>query len=264
VKKILPLCEELGQTVLQIAGQADIKITEHKLLDPKLLALALLCRTLGNFRGVVRLVEQGLVVEARVLTRCCFENVFTIGGLYSQGVEFAQKIKADDVAGRKARLKFIMDNEAILGALSEQTREEMEKAQESLAAAAKGQFMKFKHASSIGPFNEIYLAYSQYSGDAAHPTFTALMRHFDFKGPKATFDVVPPATDDQLDETVHLACVALVSAAVAVNEMTGFTEAGKTLPDLNGRLKALQAEHFGEKSLGGDDTLAIKTEASEA
>ncbi|MGZ3352264.1 MAG: hypothetical protein ACXU89_25365, partial [Xanthobacteraceae bacterium] len=34
VKKILPLCEDLGQTVFQIAGQADIKITEHQLLDP--------------------------------------------------------------------------------------------------------------------------------------------------------------------------------------------------------------------------------------
>ena len=100
-QKLLPVCEELGQTVLDIVGQANITITEHKLLDPKLLAVALLSRTLGNFRGAVRLIEQSLLVEARVLTRCCFENQLLIGGLYSKGYEFAQKIKTDDVAGRR-------------------------------------------------------------------------------------------------------------------------------------------------------------------
>ena len=262
VQKLLPLCEELGQAALKIAGQVELKVTEHKLLDPNLLALALLCRTLGNFRGTVRLVEQGLLVEARVLTRCCFENVLMIGGLFAEGSTFSEKIKADDVAGRKNRLKFMMDNSEIFDGLSDETRQEMEKAQESLQAAAKGRYLKFKEASAIGPFKQLYLAYSQYSGDAAHPTFTALMRHFDFKGPKAEFDVVPTPSDDQLDETLHLACVAMVSAAVAVNEMNGFTEAGKRLPELNGRLKALQAEKFGEKSLGGEETLEIRTDSS--
>ena len=37
----------------------------------------------------------------------------------------------------------------------------------------------------------MYLAYSQHSGDAARPTFTALMRHLSFDEPEATFDVVP-------------------------------------------------------------------------
>jgi hypothetical protein len=71
-RKLLPVCEELGRTVLGMAGQVNITITEHKPLDPKLLAAALLSRTLGNFRGAVRLIEQGLLVEARVLARCCF------------------------------------------------------------------------------------------------------------------------------------------------------------------------------------------------
>src|SRR6185312_12301878 len=134
-KKLLPLCEELGQAALRIAGEANVKITEHKLLEPQLLALALLRRTLGNFKGAVRLVEQGLLVEARVLTRCCFENQLVVGGLYSKGIEFAQQIKADDVAGRKARLKFVADNEGIFQGLSQDTRDEMAKAQEWLAVS---------------------------------------------------------------------------------------------------------------------------------
>lgn len=112
----------------------------------------------------------------------------------------------------------------------------------------------------------MYLAYSQYSGDAAHPTFTALMRHFDFEGDAVAFDVEPEPAEFALDETVHLACVALIGAAVAVNEMCGFTDAGKRLPELNARLKALQSEQFGEATLGGggNEALEIRTEGPEA
>jgi len=263
VEKLLPFCEELGQAAFKIAAQLKLTITEHKVLEPTWLAAALLCRTIGNFRAVVRLAEQDLIVEARVLTRCCFENAFLIGGLYSQGVEFAKEIRADDAAGKKARLKFIMENESIFAALSEETREEMSKAQEAMQLGIKGGFLKFKAASMIGPFREMYLAYSQYSGDAAHPTFTALMRHFHFKGDTAVFELDPRPTEDQQDETLHLACVALISAAAAVNEMCGLTEAGKRLPELSGRLKDLQVEHFGERTLGDCESLEIKTKQAE-
>ena len=148
----------------------------------------------------------------------------------------------------------------IFGGLSEETRDEMARVQDSLQATTKGSYLKYKEASAAGPFNEIYLAYSQYSGDAAHPTFTALMRHFSFEGDSAVFDVVPAPSEDQLDETLHLGCLALIGAAVAVNEMCGFTEAGKRLPELNGKLKALQTEKFGEKAVGSEVGLEIKVE----
>jgi hypothetical protein len=170
------------------------------------------------------------------------------------------EIKADDVKGRENRLKFIAENNSVFTGLSRETRDEMVRAQASLKAAAKGAYLNYKEASAAGPFREIYLAYSQYSGDAAHATFTALMRHFSFENGSAVFDVVPDPSENQLDETLHLACVALIGAAVAVNEMCGPTEAGKRLPELNGNLKALQVEKFGEKSLGSDESLEIKVE----
>jgi Family of unknown function (DUF5677) len=43
----------------------------------------LMSRTLSNFRGVFTLIENGLVVEARILVRCCFENTFWMAGLLS-------------------------------------------------------------------------------------------------------------------------------------------------------------------------------------
>src|SRR5262245_10143142 len=42
--------------------------------DPKVVALALLARTMGNFEAAVLLLDNDHIVEARAVTRCCFEN----------------------------------------------------------------------------------------------------------------------------------------------------------------------------------------------
>ena len=153
-------------------------------------------------------------------------------------------------------LKFIADNDVIFQGLSQETRDEMGKTEEFLEAT-KSSFLKFKQAGEVGPFREIYLAYSQYSGDAAHPTFTALMRHCTIESKNLTFDVVPPQNDHQLEETLHLACISLMGVAVVVNEMCGPTEAGKRLPDINSRFRALQTERFGDREIG--QGIEIKT-----
>lgn len=49
----------------------------------------------------------------------------------------------------------------------------------------------------------------------------------------------------------------LMGVAVVVNEMCGPTEAGKRLPDINSRFRALQTERFGDKEIG--QGLEIKT-----
>ena len=40
-----------------IFGEAKIEITEKLFGEPKILSLALLCRTVGNFKGVVALTR---------------------------------------------------------------------------------------------------------------------------------------------------------------------------------------------------------------
>jgi hypothetical protein len=114
-------------------------------------------------------------------------------------------------------------------------------------------FLNPKEASDIGPFKEAYAPYAQYSGNAAHPTLTALARHWSPLDEKtAAFDAIPEPTEDQLDETLHLACIALLSIMVVVNEMNGFTEAGRKSIELNIELKTLQAERWGGGEIGGD------------
>jgi hypothetical protein len=260
-EKLYPICERLVRAALEMADQCELTVTKHGLADPKVLALALLCRTLTNFKGVVVLTHERLPVEARVLARCCFENMIMVGGLSAEGEAFAERMKADDRAGRRNRLKFAFETESVFETLSEETRMAVTTAYEALRTGQRGEFLKPKHASDIGPFKDMYPAYGQFSGDAAHPTITALARHWgrgeDEK--TAVFDVVPEPRENELDETLHLACVALLSIMFLVNEMNGYTEAGKKLIDLNTELKELQAERWGPEEIGGEG-LYIRTE----
>jgi hypothetical protein len=72
--KLLTLCVE-------ILGASDVPITENEFAEPKILALVLLSRTHLNLKGVIAVAEKGLVVEARTLTRSCFENLFFVSNL---------------------------------------------------------------------------------------------------------------------------------------------------------------------------------------
>jgi len=75
------------------------------------------------------------------------------------------------------------------------------------------------------------------------------MRHITLEDDGFTFDVVPEPSEHQLDETLHLSCIALLGACVVTNEMFGYTEAGQLLPALGDKLVALQNEKFGNRPL---------------
>jgi hypothetical protein len=76
--------------------------------DPKLIALALLSRSLGHFKAICRLLELGLLVEARTLTRCIFENLFMQGGLAERGDGFVQKMIDDAAKSKQSRGSWVL------------------------------------------------------------------------------------------------------------------------------------------------------------
>jgi hypothetical protein len=257
-EKLYPLCEQMLQLAYEIIDESELVITKRGLTEPKLLVMALLSRSLMNFKGVVLLIKQLMPVEARILTRCCYENMFMVGGLHAQGETFADKMIADEQAGRKGRIRFMLETEGIFDGLSAELQETVREAHNSFSGAPRLGFLKPKDASGVSDFKETYIAYSQFSGDAAHPTLTALKRHLSQEHETAVFDVAPQPKEDELDETLHLACIALLGIMVVVNEMNGFTEAGKKLPALNGELVALQTAKYGAQSVG--EGMEIRTE----
>ena len=68
----------------------------------------------------------------------------------------------------------------------------------------------------------------------------------------------PEPKEDELDETFHLTCIALIGMMVTVNEMVGYTEAGKKLPQINHELKQLQGERWGVETI--NEGMEIRTE----
>jgi hypothetical protein len=185
-EKLYPLCDRMRNVAFEMMSQCELPVTDQGMTHPKILALALLSRTLANLKGVIELVNKNLAVEARVIARCCFEN--------------------------------------------------------------------------MSAFKETYLVYSQLSGDAAHPTLMALARHWGpAGGTTAYFEADPEVEGSELDETLHLACVALMGVMVVVNEMHGYPEAGKRLPELNRELQGFQNEKWGDAAIG--EGIEIRTEA---
>lgn len=265
-EELYPVCERLTGTALEIISGCELTVTEHGMVDPKILSLTLLCRTIANFRAVILLIKQRMVVEARVLTRCCYENMYMVGGLHAEGLAFAERMKEDDRAGRSGRLKFAFQSDAIFESLDPEMQKELRERNETLRKAPKLDFLQPKAASHVSAFKETYVVYSQFSGDAAHPTITALARHWapGESGKTGFFDVQPEATEDELDETLLFACIALLGIMVVVNEMVGFTEAGKTLPEINHQLQVLQDQKWGVETINeGMDILTEKPPAGQ-
>src|SRR5215813_10545481 len=103
--QLYPFCDELKQVAVEISEAANIQLSPHGLADPKLIALAILCRTRSNFGGAVILVRAGQVVEARVLARCCCENMFLVAGLVTEGERFVKLMQDDEVESKTGRAR---------------------------------------------------------------------------------------------------------------------------------------------------------------
>lgn len=224
----------------QLVTACTLTVTARGMLDQKVLAYLLLCRTIRNFEGAILLAKYRLVVEARTLARCCVENLFMAGGLHEQGDAFAERMKADDDAGRQLRLKFAQSTSEIFDSLEP----EMQSAVVAfLDRTSKSNLLSPKSASGAGAFRTAYLAYSQFSGDAAHPSLTALARHWR-RAEDRTVEVVvrPEVNQTELDQTLIFADMAVLGLLGVVDEMFGHVAPSGALVRLRDELQALQDE----------------------
>jgi hypothetical protein len=103
VDRLLTLCEEIFKA-------ANVEVTEKQFAEPKVLALALLCRTYLNLKGVNAVAREGLAVEARILACSCWENMFFVAGLVEKGDEFVEAMHDDDIKSLRSRGEFVLDD----------------------------------------------------------------------------------------------------------------------------------------------------------
>lgn len=222
----LAFADRLIALAYSIFGEAKIDITDKLFGEPKILSLALLCRTVGNFKGVVALAKQGLVVEARTLARLCYENLFCMGGLIEHGDEFVKLMHDDQIRSFRSQGEFLLEDfdGEIIGDSDfvEQLRTRLA---EMKSRWPKAKLLNPKQAATNSVLKKAYLVYSKLSGDASHPSILALKRHlvrFEENGGQVVgLDVHPLERGNEITDTLDLACNAMIGACVAVNQILG-------------------------------------------
>jgi hypothetical protein len=150
------------------------------------------------------------------------------------------KMKADDDAGKHLRLKFAHATSEIFDSLEPDMQSAVV---DFLDRATKNNLLSPKSASRAGAFKTAYLAYSQFSGDAAHPSLTALARHWK-RAEDRTVEVVvrPDVNQAELDQTLIFAGMAVLGLLGVIDEMFGHVAPSGNLLRLRDELHALQEE----------------------
>jgi hypothetical protein len=211
--------------------------------DPKVWALAILARTIGNVESALILLDNERLIEARTLVRCCYENFFCSAALVKTGDEFIKTMELDDAASRKRQAKGLLewadkeDQKLSFAENLHKFAEDMNKKHPKTPA------MHQKKNAEDGTIKDAYIFYQVLSHDSAHPSARSLSRYiaWDGDGDDAQFTLSAFPTDEpgEVEETLEFACSVVLGVCVAVNEAVGGTESGERLWTLGDEYRAL-------------------------
>jgi hypothetical protein len=228
----LQYSERLGQAAIAILGEADRLTVGADVKDPKVLALALLCRTLLNFKGAALMVQSDMVVEARTLTRCCYENLLWIGELAAKKESFVREMVRDEVSSQQSRGKMIMTwGEELENPLHHESLKARLDVLKEMHPKAKP--IKFGNLGKANGIADSYMWFRHLSSDSAHPSLNSLARHLT-REPDGSImiAVVPDVVQKELHETLQFANQALLGVCVATCEIVGVAKAHASLASL--------------------------------
>ena len=226
-----------------IFDQAQFSDEDKTLSNPKVIALALLCRTANNFAAQRLLLESDFLVEARAMVRCCYENLFWIGGLTGKGQDFVDKIvHHNDINKIKS------GKDLLIWAKKQKEPVEFEAKLATFLAKLKSETapvnaVDFKSSADAGKVGDAYIIYRVLSTDAAHPSAVSLSRHVGLKIDGGT-EYITLLAESPIDaaekiETLEFGCSALLAVCVGANNLVGGTPAGKQLEALLAEYKKL-------------------------
>jgi Family of unknown function (DUF5677) len=209
-----------------IAHTARIKAGEGA--GAKVLAAGLLVRSISTAHAVEPLIALGHVVEARMLVRSMFENMFYLSRLArDDGSVFARQMRADDHRHRG------MLGKVIEAAVGEEVGSRVKEVAEELLLKSRGEKpYSPKSAISGTEIEHAYVYYKQLSVDAGHPSITALSRHLIESEGNEVLRLKPRIEDGEAMNTAFLASMALLGGSTAANTAFGQTAGGERLEGL--------------------------------
>jgi hypothetical protein len=227
-EKVLDLC-------LHILRTARISDPDFKgIFDPRLIGLAVLCRTRGNYRGAVVLAREGLVTEARTLARSCFENLIWTVGLVQGKDRFVREILDDQARNFKSGASIVrQDADGLDQTTLSMLRQLETKIESIMGERPKAKTINLKDVA--GKFLKgAYMHYRQLSADSSHTSFLALKKHIRRHGDNGYSIALNRAgsTEREAAKALDVASNAVMGVCIALTELLGPSEANERLNHL--------------------------------
>jgi hypothetical protein len=201
-----------------IFSRSKITVTDQGSADVKVLGLMLLARTLNNLKAALTLVDGGLIVEAKIIARCCFENSYWVGALVKEGDKFRTAMVHHEMKHKRMRAQTIFATaEGLKGDIRDKLSGWMK------------EHKQYEESPTLDPKrvceraeNESYMFYQHLSWDA-HPSIETLNRYYvapDGEGVPG-IDVDPVVRSAEVVEMPNLMCLAVLGVFFGVGDLLG-------------------------------------------
>ena len=229
---------EFAKKVLKLAsGLVDTAIAEvafNGVRDPRVIGLALLCRSISNCQGALAMARDNQAIESRALVRLCLENLFIVEQLCARGSEVVSEMRSHNAARRIS-----LGESELKGEPGVADSEEGKTIRDQIKAL-RAEFPKPRSLSvsdtAKGILAHVYRSYLLLSHDAAHPSIDALRRHSrrmrEHNRQTLTMHLCPPFRQGERQKTLDLACFALLGVCVGVNQLFEGTSQSNAIKNL--------------------------------
>jgi Family of unknown function (DUF5677) len=213
------LAQELMEAADHLFEVTDLGDESDPLHAVRISALSVMCRSTNQFAALRLLMVNGFIVEARTVTRCCYENLFWLGGLKEKGLEFLKQMEAAHTQSSRALskdlLKWWRSKEGF-----QDTSKKLEAFIDSMKNKPSGKINAEQEAKGAG-LDAAYVMYRALSNDAAHPSAKSLSRHVREDVDAGVTVCGDPQWEDAEEDldTWDLGCGVLLMVCIATNEI---------------------------------------------
>lgn len=241
---------------VDVFDAADPPLTEAGARHPKVIAMALLARTLRAMQAADLLLKDDFTVEARTLTRTILENLFFSAALAKKGEAFVVELEFDDITARRKRAKGLLEFVEKQGGSADQYERLKAYRDHLWEEHGKTAEIGMLNAAVAGGVGDAYIAYREISTDAAHPSAESLSLHIianeSADAPSFTLSASPLLNPKEPVDTLELLCMGVLGVIVATTEILGGVAAGERLNDLADDYASLIASNKPDSGEGID------------
>jgi hypothetical protein len=238
--KAINYAQKLLDAAIDVIGAAPeyIELNQNWARDPKIVGLAILCRSISNFRAAMLLVQQEQALEAKALVRLLYENLLWQAALRERGFEFVQDMREDEVFNRTALGELTLKTSSTQGgAVSGPDAFKLRNVTKNLGQQfPQAKKLNVGKTAVQGGVEMAYVEYARLSLDAVHCSVTALGYHLSGEHTQGTSElilsVVPRTAPAEELSTILHACRALIATARGADELIGRATPGATLAAL--------------------------------